>query len=146
MTTLLTGKKHHLRHFQRTRLVATSLESYNNLIEPCQLIITPTIREDIILATLSNHWDIKIKDPAQDLNAGMILTGDHPPSDTILIELQKADIPMFYVPLHSYEVMEKITSFTAKIRKEDEIKVTEAINLVESHIDFKHLCKVTELL
>ncbi len=145
-TTLLTGKKHHLRHFQRTRLIATSLETYHNLIEPFQLIITPTIREDIILATLSRHWDMKVQDPTLDLNAGMILTGDNPPSKTILAELKKADIPMFYAPFHSYEVMEKITSFTAKIRKEDEIKVTEAINLVESHIDFKHLCQVTELL
>jgi phosphate acetyltransferase len=135
-TKLLTGKRHRLRHFEHTRLVATSVETYRELIVPSQLIITPSNREDIILATLTKHWDFKIGHPYEDLNAGMILTGDQPPRHYIIEELKKADLPMLYVPYHSHTVMQKINSYTSKIRQEDTEKVKEAIHLMESHINF----------
>lgn len=135
-TTLITGAEHRLRHFKQTRLVDTSLETYHELIAKSQLIITPATREDIILATLTRHWDVKLEHPGNDLEAGMILTGDTPPKRSIVDEIKKASIPMLYAPLSSYQVMKMITSFTAKIFKEDVPKVQEAIEVVESHINF----------
>ena len=137
--TLLTGEDHHMRHFRHTRLVATSLKNYRELILPNQLIITPSNREDIILATLTKHWDVKIADPHKDLAVGIILTGDAPPRQTIVEALRKANIPMLYAPVSSYKAMEMITSYTVKIRKEDKEKINEAVELVESHIDFDKL-------
>ncbi|MCB1110818.1 MAG: AAA family ATPase, partial [Chlamydiia bacterium] len=134
--TLLTGEDHHMRHFRHMRLVATSLKNYRELILPNQLIITPSNREDIILATLTKHWDVKIANPQEDLAVGMILTGDSPPRQTILEALKKANIPMLYAPVSSYRAMEMITSYTVKIRKEDTEKIQEAVAVVESHIDF----------
>ncbi len=136
---LLTGKRHLMRHFRHVRLVATSVETYRELIVKNQLIITPSNREDIILATLTKHWDYKISHPHEDLEAGMILTGDYPPRHYIVEELKKAEIPMMYVPLHSHAAMQKINSFTSKIRQEDIEKVNEAISIVEGHIDFELL-------
>ena len=133
---LLTGQKHRLRHFQSIRLVATSLSNYNKLILPSQLIITPANREDIILATLTKHWDMKVKDHTSDLKAGMILIGDTPPKHVIIQEIKKADIPMLYTPVSSTKAMEMISSFTAKITLEDAEKVQEAINLVEKYVNF----------
>ncbi|MBS0604011.1 MAG: AAA family ATPase [Verrucomicrobia bacterium] len=135
-TELMTGKKHRLRHFEHTRLVATSVETYRELIVQSQLIITPSNREDIILATLTKYWDFKIGHPHEDLESGMILTGDYPPRHYIVEELKKADIPMLYVPFHSHTAMQKINSFTSKIRQDDVEKVKEAIAVVEGHIDF----------
>jgi BioD-like phosphotransacetylase family protein len=135
-TTLLTGTKHHMRHFKQTRLVATTLENYQELIAPSQLIITPANREDIILETLTRHWEHKLEHPNDDLEAGFILTGDTPPKAALVEEIRKADIPMLYAPINNYTAMKMITSFTAKIRKEDTAKVKEAIEVVESHIDF----------
>lgn len=140
--TLLSGEEHHMRHFRHTRLVATSLKNFRELILPNQLIITPANREDIILATLTKHWDVKIANPADDLEAGMILTGGTPPRQTIVEALKKANIPMLYAPVSSYKAMEMITSYTVKIRKEDKEKIQEAVELVESHIDFEKLSKV----
>ncbi len=137
--TLLTGQEHYLRYFQQTRLVATSLKNFQQLIFPSELIITPSNREDIILAILTKHWDVKIANPLHDLKTGMILTGDHPPRQTIIEALRKANIPMLYVPLSSYQAMEKITSYTVKIRQEDKKKIEEAIGVVEKHIDFHKL-------
>lgn len=137
--TLLSGEDHHMRHFRHTRLVATSLKNYRELILPNQLIITPANREDIILATLTKHWDVKIANPNEDLSVGIILTGNTPPRQTIVEALKKANIPMLYAPVSSYKAMEMITSYTVKIRKEDKEKIVEAVELVESHIDFDKL-------
>ncbi|MCB1081238.1 MAG: AAA family ATPase [Chlamydiia bacterium] len=143
--TLLSGEDHHMRHFRHMRLVATSLKNYRELILPNQLIITPANREDIILATLTKHWDVKIANPSDDLAVGMILTGETPPRQTIVEALKKANIPMLYAPVSSYKAMEMITSYTVKIRKEDKEKIGEAIALVESHIDFDKLSAAVEL-
>jgi len=142
-TKLLTGEEHQMRHFTDTRLVATSVETYQKMILPCQLIITPANREDIILATIKKQWEIKKRDPHDDLMAGMILTGDHLPRKEIYEEIKQANIPMLYTPVHSYAVMKMISSFTAKIRNEDLAKVHEAIDLVEQHIDFEALLSDT---
>lgn len=143
--TLLSGEEHFLRHFRHTRLVATSLKNFQELIFPNQLIITPANREDIILAALTKHWDVKIANPNDDLEAGMILTGESPPRQTIVEALKKANIPMLYAPVSSYKAMEMITSYTVKIRKEDKAKIQEALELVEKHIDFEKLSEAVNL-
>jgi len=143
--TLFSGEEHHMRHFSHMRFIATSLKNYRELIIQNALIITPANREDIILSTLTKHWDVKIANPKEDLSAGMILTGEAPPRQTIIEALKKANIPMLYAPVSSYRAMEMITSYTVKIRKEDKEKINEAIALVESHIDFDRLTKAVEL-
>jgi phosphate acetyltransferase len=143
-TSLLSGEEHYLRHFRTTRLVATSVENFLELIGPNQLIITPANREDIILATLTKYWDVKIADPCADLETGMILTGDHPPRQALVEQIKRAHIPMLYAPVGSYTAMKMITSFTAKIRKEDTEKIKEAVTLVEQHVDFERLTTILE--
>lgn len=133
---LMTGQGHRLRHFKNVRLVATSVETYREWIIPNQLIITPSNREDIILATLTKHYEHQITHNGADFKGGMILTGDYPPRHYIVEELKKADIPMIYTSVHSHTAMQMISSFTAKIRTEDVEKVHGAIEIVENHIDF----------
>ena len=140
-TELMTGKEYRLRHFQQIRLVASSLEMYPTLIHPNQLIITPADREDIILATLTRYWDLKIAHPDENLEAGIILTGKNPPKNAILDQIRRAEIPMLYAPVSSFVAMKMINTYTAKIRKEDTAKIEEAINVVENHVDFDALEK-----
>jgi phosphate acetyltransferase len=134
--TLISGQEFRLKHFNKIRLVATSVDVYRETIVPNQLIITPANREDIILATLSKHWEILSAPPYQGLEAGMILTGDLPPRHFIVEELKKAHIPVLYTSAHSHTALEMINSFTAKIRKEDQEKINEAVEVVGNHIDF----------
>lgn len=138
-TELLSGAEFRLRHFQHIRLVATSAELYR--IIPNQLIITPAGREDIILATLTRFWDLKISHPDEDLEAGIILTGKTPPKDSIVEQIQRANIPMLYAPVSSFAAMKMISSTATKIRKEDTAKIEEAVKVVESHIDFEALLR-----
>jgi phosphate acetyltransferase len=141
-TELLSGKKERFHHFPQISLVANSVEIYKNLLHSDQLIITPAAREDIILATLSRYWDIKITHPENTFRTGMILTGKIPPSPSLVEEVQKADIPILYAPVSSFVAMKMINSYTAKIRKEDTEKIKEAITVVERHIDFDRLMKL----
>lgn len=138
-TQLLSGAEFRLHHFQQIRLVATSVEVYRTLIAPNQLIITPAGREDIVLATLTRFWDLKISHPEEDLQAGMILTGNVPPKESLVEQIKRAKIPMLYAPVSSFVAMKMINSYTAKIRKEDKEKIEEAIHVVEKHIDFERL-------
>lgn len=145
-TELLTGSEFRLRHFHHIRLVATSVEMFRDLVVPNQLIITPAGREDIILATLTRYWDLKISHPEEDLETGMILTGRSPPKDSIIEQIKRAKIPMLYAPVSSFVALKMIHSYTTKIRKEDTAKIQEAIQVVDNHIDFDVLQRVVSCL
>ncbi len=138
-TKLLSGEEYRMRHFEKMRLVATSSETYERLIVPKQLIITPSTREDIVLVTLKAHWNVKIRSPENDLESGFIFTGSTPPSKYIVDQIKKANIPMFYSAQSSFTAMKMITSFTAKIRLEDTEKIREAIDVMEKNINFERL-------
>jgi hypothetical protein len=132
--TLLSGDTHRYRHFSTFRLVAGSLDSYRGELDPNELVITPASREDIIEATIARFQ-------AGEFAGGMILTSRPTPSVAILEKIRQVDLPIIYAPLCSYDAMKMITSFTAKIRMEDTLKVEKAIHLVEDHLDFDLLCK-----
>lgn len=140
-TTLLTGNELRLRHFQHIRLIASSVEVYYTELIPHQLIITPATREDIILATLTRYWDQKIAHPEEDMELGMILTGKETPKNSIIEQIERANIPMLHVPINSFAAMKMINTYTAKIRQEDTAKIEEAIKMVKTHIDFDLLLR-----
>lgn len=137
-TSLISGEMHHYRHFIDFRLIAGSLEAYNEELLPNVLIITPATREDIIIETIKTHNALQKQ--GIDLEGGMILTGRQPPSERILNEIKKVDIPTLYAPVCSYDAMKMITSFIAKIRTKDTLKIEKAIKLVEDSINFDLFC------
>ena len=143
-TKMLTGSEFRLRHFKDIRLVASSVEMYRTAIAPNQLLIAPAGREDIILATLTRFWDLKISHPEDDLQAGMILTGKIPPKDSIVEQIRRSHIPMLYAPLSSFMAMKMVNSYTTKIRTDDTEKIEEAIKVVEQHVDFEKLQKALQ--
>lgn len=139
-TRLICGYTHCFRHFQHSRLVADSVETYHSDMIPNELVITPASREDIILANIEKH-EKAAADGIANFPGGMILTGYRPPSRLMIEKLQELDLPVLYVPLCSYDAMTTIASFTSKIRTEDILKVERAISLVEKHLDFDLLCQ-----
>lgn len=139
-TTLISGAQHHFRHFNSIRLSAGSVDTYKNEMIPNELIITPASREDIIRTTLTKHQEVMAHD-GTDFRGGMILTGRHPPSEAIIKDIQAVDVPVLYAPICSYDAMKMITSFIAKIRMEDVLKIEKAIDLAEHYINFDRLTK-----
>jgi phosphate acetyltransferase len=128
-THLLSGEQYHYCHFKTIRLVATSLDTFKEGIFPDQLIVTPATREDIILALIEIHQ--QQSEPAQ----GLILTGRYPPKQPLVEKLKQARIPSLYAAYTSFDAMRMITSFIAKIHREDTSKVCKAIEVVEQHLD-----------
>ncbi len=102
------------------------------------LIITPACREDIIFATIERH-EKERQIFGRDFQGGMILTGQKSPRKEVIDEIKKADIPTLLAPFGSYDVMKMITTFNAKIQKDDTPKIEKAISLVESHVNFDAL-------
>lgn len=134
---LLAGERFSHLHFTTIRLVASSVDTFWEVAFPNQLIITPATREDVILAVIDKHGIRKEKNSSPD--CALILTGLHAPSYRLIEKLKQAEIPTFYAAKTSFDVTRLITSFTAKIRKEDVSKVEEAINLVHEYVDCTHL-------
>lgn len=132
-TKLLSGTEHQLRHFQKIRLVAGSLETYLDDSVPNELIITPATREDIILAALEKEETALRNDP-QGTRCALLLTSVHPPRSYIIDHIKQVNLPAMYIPLGSYDAMKAITAFSAKTRWEDQAKVAEAIRVVETHL------------
>ncbi len=135
---LLSGERWKLRHFRHTRLVAGSLEIFENEVAPNELVITPGSRPEIVQALINKH--MSYKKSGGDFEGGLIITGPRTPSAELIAQLQSVDLPTIHVSTVSYETMREITHFTAKIQKEDLSKVNQAIELVEAHIDFDLLC------
>jgi BioD-like phosphotransacetylase family protein len=130
-TPILSGKQHRYRHFMHVRLVAGSIKSYlDERLVPNELIITPASREDVIEAILS---------ASHTFYGGLILTSKIPPTESLLAQIKSSDIPILYTPIGSYDAMKRITSFSAKTRSEDILKIEKAISLVETHVDFELL-------
>lgn len=128
-TTLIAGEEFGGLHFETIRLVATSVETFLEFTHPKQLIVTPATREDIIFTLIRKKM----------AHHGLILTGQREPSKFVMKEIINANIPTLYAPFPTYEAMCIITSYTAKIRKEDQEKVLHAINLVENNIRFNDI-------
>lgn len=139
-TPVITGEKYRERHFANIRLVAGSLEDYYLEEVPNQLVITPACREDIIEAVMAQHTKMQ-RGHNINLEGGIILTGNTPPSDHLLTKLKAVEIPTLYARMCSFEAMKKIATFTAKIRVEDTLKVQGAIALIEEHLNFDLLCE-----
>jgi phosphate acetyltransferase len=133
---LLSGHSHFMRHFKQTKFVATTLENFRAVITFGQLIITASNREDIIMDTIAKQLEAKEAMKDADLGLGMILTGKVAPDESLINQLRAADIPAIHAPLSSYKAMERITSYTVKIGREDREKIILAKSLAEDNIDF----------
>jgi BioD-like phosphotransacetylase family protein len=142
-THLSSGIEHRLRHFEHIRLVVSLPEIP---VHFRQLLIVPASREDILSAILSRFWDLKTAHPEEEVEIGLILTGKTPPKQTLIDQMTQAKIPMLYTPLSSFVALKMINTSTSKIRQEDIAKIEEAVNVVESHIDFEVLLRRLEAL
>lgn len=97
---LLTGRTHAAKQFADVRLIAASLDAFQSIITPSQLIITPASRTDIVTFACAYFETLAPED-----RGGFILTGSHSPPTVVYSLLQRLDLPMMYVSSNSYDVM-----------------------------------------
>jgi len=131
-TELIAGEGARLFHYEKIRLIATSVEVFEKTIAPDQLLITHGAREDVIIALLKRV----LQDPS--LNIALILTGS-PPREPILNQIKEAGLACLLTSEDSFGAMKKISGHVAKIAFNDREKIEEAIQLVERAVDFDRL-------
>lgn len=130
---LISGRGSRLHHFSKVEMVATSIEVFEKNLSGEQLIITDGAREDIILAALA-----KYRETDRQMPLALLLTGQAP-RPPIMKQIVDADLPCLISPLDSFETMRLIHTHTAKIGARDSKKIEEAIQIVESSLDFDTL-------
>lgn len=138
---LLTGHQFAFRHFEAIRVISGTANRFSGYLHASQLFITSATREDIVSELLS-HYLLKQKEHEEAVSIGLILTGEIPPSFTLIEKLKAAEIPILYVPHSTQATLKSIHDFHAKIQKEDTEKIEGAIQLVKESIDLSHLMRV----
>ncbi|KAG1706263.1 hypothetical protein DVH05_001411 [Phytophthora capsici] len=141
-TQMLTSRSRRFQQYTKTTLVTAGLRRFlAKLTDPefdHSLFVTHVSRNDIILGFLSHaqNFELTTKRP---YGGGLILTGspsDDQPQEYITNIVKNAHTPVLYVPITTFEAMEKITHFTAKFNPTDEQKVHACGEHYANHIDF----------
>lgn len=99
------------------------------------LLITPGIRDDLILAAMSKS----IIEAHEKCIAGMILTGGTPPQPVILDLLAKTDIPVVMVNEDTFSVAAKVSKLMVKVRPSDSDKIALAEDTVEEYVNVERI-------
>ena len=99
------------------------------------LIITPGDREDIILAGLSSHTG----EEEESLIAGIVLSGDQRPHESVLALIKDSDVPVITSPLDSFTIASKIHSMTVKTLPGDREKIGKIQSLIEQYVEVDRL-------
>jgi BioD-like phosphotransacetylase family protein len=103
---------------------------------PGTLVIAPGDREDVILAALSTSTLGEAEDRSI---AGLVLSGDLLPHQSVLDLIMHSDVPVIRSPLDSYSVASGIHSMTVKTLPGDVEKIDRIQALIERHVNVDRL-------
>ncbi len=103
-------------------------------LAPGTVIITPGDRDDILLAAISGA-----KRSPQQRVAGVVLTNDIKPNNTLCEMIERTDIPVMIVREESFTVTAKINRMTVKTQPNDSDKIPVIKRLVQEHVDMAAL-------
>ncbi len=128
----------HFDHIQNmVKDVVVGAMGVNNAMKffkPGVLLITPGDREDILLAVAAALGS----DNTPQL-AGIVLTGNLRPSDTLFKVIQGMPFPVLLAKEDSYEVASKVHDLTVKTRPDDAEKIQLIRDLIAKHVDVKKI-------
>jgi phosphate acetyltransferase len=119
-----------LKHISNMTIIASNNQVPE--VKPYELVIVSSSREGLIHSLIYHASEHKIP-------LGFILTGDNPPSDWILKELEKTPHLILKTPKKSQDVLLELSLFHAKIQAKDITKIEEAISIVKKHIHFEKI-------
>ncbi|MGC3989493.1 MAG: DRTGG domain-containing protein [Chthoniobacteraceae bacterium] len=105
-------------------------------LEPGTLVVTPGDREDVILAALSTS---ALTEADGKAIAGLVLSGDLFPHQSVMDLLHHSDLPVIASPLDSYTVASSIHSMTVKTLPGDTEKIDKIQRLFEKHVNVERL-------
>lgn len=132
----LNGKSRARRRVLTVIIGAMNSTHVMEYFKPGTLVITPGDREDVILAALSTSTLSELD--GQSI-AGLVLSGNLTPHQSVLDLLSNSDVPAIASPLDSYAVANCIHSMTVKTLPGDVEKIDRIQALVERHVEIERL-------
>jgi BioD-like phosphotransacetylase family protein len=115
---------------------AMGVNNVGQFLKPGVLLITPGDREDILLATAT-----LVGDGTGPQLAGIILTGNLRPDESVLGVIRKLPFPVLLAGQDSYEVASRVHVMTVKTRPDDAKKISIIRNLIAQHVDVDKILK-----
>jgi len=115
---------------------AMSVPNAVRFFNPGVLLITPGDRGDILLAAAA---ELGASGPAK--LAGIVLTGDLRPSQSVMKVIQGMAFPVLLVKEDSYEVASKVHDLIVKTQPDETEKIAIIRDLVAEHVDVEKIIK-----
>jgi BioD-like phosphotransacetylase family protein len=120
------------QHVKRYVVAAMEPEHAIDYVFSNALVIMPGDRVDNMLIALGAHLMKEEKDLPV---AGILLTGNISPPDSIIKLLDRAGLPVLVVEDDTYEAASKIRETVFKIQPADAAKIEAAEMLVQQYVD-----------
>lgn len=132
----INAKEKSRRRVKKVIIGAMSSSHVMQYFQPGTLVITPGDREDVILAALSTST---LSDAEDRAIAGLVLSGDLLPHQSVLDLVGNSDVPVIKSPLDSYTVASAIHSMTVKTLPGDVEKIDKIQALIDRHVNVDRL-------
>jgi BioD-like phosphotransacetylase family protein len=130
--TFINAKEKNRRRVKKIIIGAMNSTHVMEHFHPGTLVIAPGDREDVILAALSTTTLTDAEDRAI---AGLVLSGDLLPHQSVLDLITNSDVPVIRSALDSYSVASSIHSMTVKTLPGDVEKIDKIQALIERYVD-----------
>ena len=134
--TFINAKEKSRRRVKRVIIGAMNSTHVMEHFQPGTLVITPGDREDVILAALSTST---LSEGDSMAIAGLVLSGDLLPHQSVLDLLANSVVPVISSPLDSYTVASGIHSMTVKTLPGDVEKIDKIQALIDRYVDTDRL-------
>lgn len=134
--TFLNARERSRRRVKKVIIGAMSSSQVMRFFQPGTLVVTPGDREDVILAALSVS---SLSDLDGHSLAGLVLAGDHMPSEPVLELLKNSHLPVITSCLDSYAVANSIHSMTVKTLPGDVEKIDKIQTMIEQYVEIDRL-------
>jgi phosphate acetyltransferase len=122
------------REVSEVRVAAMSAEHFIDDLVDGTLVIVPSDRADIVLASLAASLF-----PSVPAVAGLVLTGRYPPAAAIAKLLPEAPFAVLQVRQRTDPVATAVHAVNARITVDDEAKIATAIGMFERGVDPREL-------
>ncbi len=129
---ILSGEDDMTEYVENVAIAAMAPQNFLAHLRHGSLVIVPGDRVDNILVAINFHL---LGRTERARIAGIILTGDLRPEESILEAVRRSGVPLMASAEDTYDVASKVVSMTAKTQSTDLAKIEGIRALYQQHVD-----------